>query len=216
MSDLLHVTIDSREDDIVNLGSAFSEYDSIESWDVSMMDVGDIAVGDDVIIERKETSDYASSLLDGRLFKQAEMLSRDERTAFILIEGNLSDFNSLRHTRVLESSLMGSMASIMQRYQVPIIPCSDRERLVDLSVRLGRKVIETPSHNTEVEKEDKSLPTTVKLYSSIPSVGRQRAWNLYDYYDSVESLLSASIEDLKGIEGFGQTTAENVYQSLRK
>ncbi len=45
-----------------------------ESWDyvrVRRLDVGDVAIGPNVLVERKTTDDFLASIGDGRLFRQA-------------------------------------------------------------------------------------------------------------------------------------------------
>ena len=78
-------------------------------WDhvqVQRLRVGDVAVGDRVLIERKTVDDYLASLADGRLFRQATQLAAAPRPILIR-EGD----PAVLHGRIDPGALRGVVPS---------------------------------------------------------------------------------------------------------
>ena len=109
------------------------------------------------------------------------------------------------------------MASFAARHDTPVLPCSDRERLVDVAIRLLRKHGEEPSARPLPGGTitGYATPTTKKLFGCIEGVGSQTADALYREFSSVETLLSATPEELQEIEGVGEKRAAAIFETLR-
>ncbi|MGB9674909.1 MAG: ERCC4 domain-containing protein, partial [Nanopusillaceae archaeon] len=54
------------------------------------LEIGDYIIGD-IIIERKTSKDFISSIFDGRIFNQANKITSYTSKAVLLIEGNLNN-----------------------------------------------------------------------------------------------------------------------------
>src|SRR3989338_3795760 len=80
--------------------------------------VGDYLLSKRVAVERKTSSDFLSSLTDGRLFKQIEELKSNFRSPLLIIEGN-GLFNSDR--KIHPNAIRGALASIALDYGLPIL-----------------------------------------------------------------------------------------------
>ena len=86
------VIVDSRECELIHqlkiiLGDKMDEYIKIES-----LHLGDICISDKIIIERKQWSDLACSIIDGRYKEQsARLLQAKEEgySIYYFLEGNL-------------------------------------------------------------------------------------------------------------------------------
>lgn len=86
------VIIDSRESELIVqlkliLGDKLDEFVKIES-----LHLGDIMISDKIIIERKQWSDLASSIIDGRYKEQSSRLLQAKEEGHIIyyfLEGNL-------------------------------------------------------------------------------------------------------------------------------
>ena len=86
------VIIDSRECELMNqlkniLGPKFDETIKIEP-----LHLGDIMISNKIIIERKQWSDLASSIIDGRYKEQSSRLLQAKEEGYIIyyfLEGNL-------------------------------------------------------------------------------------------------------------------------------
>jgi DNA excision repair protein ERCC-4 len=80
--------------------------------------VGDYCVDGAVVFERKTASDFADSLLDGRLFLQASRLAASAlRTAYIL-EGTALEWSALGPSR---EALQGAFITLMLIFDIPVL-----------------------------------------------------------------------------------------------
>lgn len=213
----VHVNVDDREP--ASVVRTVREHPDVASVEVIRLSAGDLAI-DGVGFERKTLSDYVGAAM-GRsgpdLDDQVRRLNEHYVHAYVLLEGNLDGIEGLR-TGVPASAIHGSIASITARLGVPVLPCSDRERLVDMATRLGRKHAEEPSARRlptgAVTARDE--PTSKRMYACIDGIGPRLAATLYESYPSMEALLSASIEELRTIDGIGEGRARRIHGALRE
>lgn len=213
----VHVNVDDREP--ASVVRTVREHPDVASVEVIRLSAGDLAI-DGVGFERKTLSDYVGAAM-GRsgpdLDDQVRRLNEHYVHAYVLLEGNLDGIEGLR-TGVPASAIHGSIASITSRQGVPVLPCSDRERLVDMATRLGRKHAEEPSARRlptgAVTARDE--PTSKRMYACIDGIGPRLAATLYESYPSMEALLSASIEELRTIDGIGEGRARRIHGALRE
>ena len=210
------VTVDDREP--AGIVEGIRSHADVTAVVVERLASGDLVI-DSVGFERKTLRDYVSSAV-GRggsdLTDQVERMAATYDHSYVLLEGDFADLESLR-TRVSPASIRGSMASITARHGVPVIPCTDRQQLIDFAIRLGRKHAEDPttSQLPVGSVPSRSEPTTKRMYGCIEGIGPRLAATLYDRYPTVEALLEASVDDLTRIEGIGPTRAETIYAAVR-
>ncbi|MFC7008114.1 helix-hairpin-helix domain-containing protein [Halalkalicoccus salilacus] len=213
----VHVNVDDREP--ASLVRAVREHPDVASVEVIRLSAGDLAI-DGVGFERKTLRDYVGSAM-GRsgpdLDDQVRRLVERYDHAYVLLEGNLDDVEELR-TGIPASAIRGSIASITARLGVPVLPCSDRERLVDMATRIGRKHVEEPSARRLPTGAitARNEPTAKRMYACIDGIGPRLAAALYESYPSVEALLSASVAELREIDGVGEGRARRIHGALRE
>lgn len=193
----------------------------VQSVTVTQLEAADIVVGD-VGIERKSWSDYVASMEDGRFAEQdAKMGAYD--AAYILVEGDLADTETLAHTQMSGASIRGHMASLTARddYNVlGVIPCSTLALLADYAVRLGRKHTEDPSRTyipTGTVGVDE--PSGKQMWGCLDGVGPELAGRLYAHYGSPASFMmhnpaDSFVDDLMRVEGIGEERAEAIMTEL--
>lgn len=217
----IDVIIDDREPE--DLIVEFSQHDEVNDWRVDRLDEADIQFEHpemseklDILIERKGPGDYNGSLTGGRLYDQCERMQETTDNPFVLVEGDIGDLYDREYGELPPSSIRGSMASIMIRNKVPIVPVQDQEGLVDLAVRLARKTIEDSSRSSlNTGPVDRAEPVAKRFFGLVPSVGPSTAESLYAEFETVEEALSASEEDFQEIEGIGPKTAQKINEALR-
>jgi Fanconi anemia group M protein len=218
MSETVDVVVDNREPPEVL--TAVDQHDDVNDWRLDQLDIGDIRFEyAGVLIERKTPEDYAASVLSGRLDSQLHRMADAQDRPYVLVEGSISDFDSLEHTRIRSQSLRGHVASTMARRRVPVLFCDEMDLLVDMSVRLARKNLEAPSRS-EMELvsaagvESKSLSQTMRLFTAIDGVGPVTAQSLEDEFVSMEALVRANQSDLEAVEGIGDVTAADISEAI--
>jgi len=55
------------------------------------LEIGDYIINSEIAVERKTLHDFISSLFDGRLFQQVDLLSSNYSSPFLIVEGNYSE-----------------------------------------------------------------------------------------------------------------------------
>lgn len=230
------VVVDDREP--AGLVAGFRAHADVASVSVRHLDAGDVLlapVGTDPLgpgeggatdeaaavvgIERKTPGDYCQSLV-GRggvdVEDQVERLRAAVDHAYLLVEGTLEAVEACR-PGLADASVRGSLASVTARLGAPVVPCGDRERLIDLAVRLARKHTESPGARPipagTVTRSD--VPVAVRMYAAIDGIGPETATRLHAAFPSVASLLAASPADLEGVDGVGTVRARAIFEALR-
>lgn len=211
----VEVQVDDREP--TGVVRSVRNHPDVRACEVTRLVAADIAV-QGIGVERKTPRDYVRSAIGPRgtdLDAQAGRLLAAYDRAYLLVEGTLVGVEGA--TGLDPTAVRGSMASLMARYGLPVVPCGDRERLVDLAIRLGRKHREPPSPRAlpSGAVPDRDAPPAKRMYGCIEGVGPELAERLYRTFPSVAALAEASVEDIQGVEGFGEKRARDVYESLR-
>lgn len=112
--------IDSREDQKVkkSFSVEMQRFEQLEA-EVEELDQGDFYLPEcDVVVERKEASDFASSLTDGRLSEQADRMAANHDHVFLVIEGSPYD---LKYSDVSGKSVTGMQTSLAVKRDVHIL-----------------------------------------------------------------------------------------------
>lgn len=222
-------TVDDREPPGVI--EAVRAHPDVRDARVARLSAGDVVVsvadadadaiaGDEptvVGIERKTPDDYVASAFGtagSDLYDQTARLREAYDRGYVLIEGTLAATEAAA-VGPDPAAVRGSVASLTARH-VPVIPCSDRERLVDVAIRLGRKHAEKPGRRSldggavTARRE----PVTKRIYGCIEGVGPATAERLHDAFPTVAALTRASTEELTAVEGVGEGRAAAIRESL--
>jgi len=94
-------------------------------FETEQLDIADIVISEDVAIERKEGSDFVSSIMDNRLFEQCLRLKETYTTPILILEG-LND-NVFENTGMKISSIYGALAYISYKLGISVIPTRNLE-----------------------------------------------------------------------------------------
>jgi len=121
-TNILKVIIDNRERKLMKLLE--EKYTNIK-FETEQLDIADIVISEDVAIERKEGSDFVSSIMDNRLFEQCLRLKETYTTPILILEG-LND-NVFENTGMKISSIYGALAYISYKLGISVIPTRNLE-----------------------------------------------------------------------------------------
>ena len=227
----LSVVVDDREPEGVR--RAVEAHADVDRVAVARLPAADIAALDDsagpddsarevhgaVGIERKTVDDYVNSAIGTTgtdLREQVSKMADAYDRAYVLLEGDLSAVGE-RRPGLDAAAVHGTMASFAARHDTPVIPCSDRERLVDVAIRLLRKHREDPGPRPLPggTVTGYAAPTTKRMFGCIEGVGPKTADALYERFPSVETLLAATPDELLKVEGIGEKRASAIFETLR-
>jgi ERCC4-related helicase len=198
------VLVDTRERDIGKL----LESSGVEIT-LKVLEVGDYIISDRVAVERKTAQDFVASIIDPErnLFRQVSDLARSYERPVLILEGR-----DLYTRQINPNSIRGAMASIAIDYGVPIIPTEDQnETAAVISMLAKREQAEGHEPKVHGRKTARTLKEQQEyLVSAIPSVGPAVARNLLKHFCSVETIMTASEEELKQVELVGPKIAERI------
>jgi DNA excision repair protein ERCC-4 len=174
---------------------------------VEHLTVGDYDVDGAVLIERKTATDFAQSLIDGRLFRQAKHMSASPlRTAYIL-EGSVGDWLGLGVSR---EAIQGALVTLTLIFDIPVFRSSGPAESARLIFYIGSQLarlrdLEHPPHRQAKAKRKNSRQ--LRILQGLPGVGPDRAKALLERFKTVRACFSASKAQLMEVEGIGPKTA---------
>lgn len=214
MTPVPRIEIDDRERN-QDLLAELRAIDTIELIQ-TRLDPGDFRVDDAVVIERKTASDFAASLIDGRLFSQASRLVQSPFRPAYIIEGSAAEWTSLR---VKRHALQGALISLMLVFDIPVLRSNSPTETVRLLVYTGRQLIRARTgEQTPIRQFKAKRRATRKrrVLQALPGIGPDRARRLLEYFGSVRACLAADTETLAKIEGIGPATAQKIVDTVEE
>ena len=177
--------------------------------EVRELGVGDVVIGNQIVVERKTTGDLLSSLNSGRLFKQAYRLRACSRPLLVL-EGDpweLIDSDQATAAR-------GALLTLLTGYRIPIAQtCSLAETaacLVHLATQAERRERRRNQSRPATSREREALT----ILEALPEVGPARARALYRAFGSVAALAGTDVDTLARVPGIGRVLATRLVLAL--
>ena len=207
--DGVEVIADQRE----TKSKVVRELDSSDGVGVELetLDVGDYVLSDRVAVERKSVEDFIDTITGGRsLFDQMGDLSSSYARPLLVLEG---DRESLYATGVHPNAVRGALASVVVDYGVPVLFTADQQETAETLAVVARREQEESDREVRVHGEKSSATLREQqeyVVSSIADVGPVTARALLGEFESVESVMTASAEELQEAEGVGEKTATRI------
>ena len=207
MANIKHVLADDREQ-----GSpTFRELAGCSDvrLEVARLTIGDYRVTEGLIFERKSLLDFAESIKDGRLFRQAARLARTTDRSVILLEGTA---HQLKESRMSRESIQGALISLSLIYGIPLLRAVDAAESADLILSAATQL---ENHSKNRAKRTAGFSHGKKkrqlyILQGLPGIGVTRAESLLNHFGNVENVFKASTQELQQTEGIGVQTAEMI------
>ena len=167
--------------------------------------MGDYIVDGALRVERKTFDDFQVSLIDGRLFGQANRLCRTVEPAAIVLEG----YRSRRRTGVGRRQLQGALLVLSLVFDLPVFRARDAEETVWLLKAISRQARRRVAHGLASRHGNpRDLQARrLHLFASCPGIGPGRAERLLEHFGSLTRVFAASEADLLEVRGVGAKTA---------
>ncbi|HUG10523.1 MAG TPA: ERCC4 domain-containing protein [Opitutaceae bacterium] len=177
--------------------------------------VGDFLVEQDFAVERKTLRDFAASVIDTRLFKQATRLAQDGRRGILILEGTGSDAGDIGVSR---EALQGALITVSVFYGLSVLRSRDVSETARLLVYLGRQAqrfahggLPRPGYRPKGKRARQLF-----VLQGLPGIGPGRAEKLLERFGSVEKLAQASLSELAEVKGVGENTATKIRWALEE
>ena len=187
------------------------------------MTTGDFRIGDQLLIERKTCSDFALSVIQGRLFRQAtrlcrEVHDRNVHSAVLIVEGPEDELNKINISR---EAILGAMASIQVGFHLPVLrtqtPIETVKMMEILYCQMAKddEVIgrSYPQRWGKISRKSRTKHQ-IFILQGLPGVGASRAMDLLAHFGCVRAVFTATENELCGVKGVGRATAENIRKLL--
>ena len=173
--------------------------------------VGDYIVSDRMCVERKTVRDFESSIIDTRLFDQAQRLKDAFEKPIIIIEGSMDELSLGRNV------ILGTILALYTDYNIQVINSTGpSETSYILSKFAEREQI--------LERRQPRLLGSKKAYTqyqwqlvilaSLPGIGPGLAKNLIAHFKTVRNLCNADVDELMEIDKIGRKKAERIYSII--
>ena len=185
-----------------------------DDFDVRMehLPVGDYCLDRGIVVERKTHADFAVSLVDGRLFRQAAKLARCPHRPIILIEGP----RPARMPDVHPRALKGAVVSLAVMWRLPVLYARDPEDALQVLRCLAHQLrSSTDGVLQRYDRKPKRLASR-KLYmlQGLPGVGPALAHRLLQEFGSIERVVTADEDALMRVRGIGRQTAARIRELI--
>ena len=200
------VCVDYREEKIANL------LEKMGCKIVRMnLPIGDFVVND-VGIERKSFEDFISSIIDGRIFEQANSLSSAFKKPIIIVEG----FGVVE--RIHENSFYATLAYIVSKSNVTIFRTKNEEETAKLIYWIARKEFENSGNVGFKIKEKKVSVQNIqeRILAAFPGISTVLSKRILKKFGSLKKFFNASEKELMEVDGIGEKTAKRIRKIIEE
>ncbi|MBI4020309.1 MAG: hypothetical protein HY367_03170 [Candidatus Aenigmarchaeota archaeon] len=192
----------------------------LKGFDVELvekrLDVGDYICSERVCIERKTIDDFLNSMVDQRIFRQAEGLFGAYERPLLVMEGNPELLYIERNMHA--NAIRGCLASLTIDYQLPIIWTRNSKETAAQIYWIAYREQVKEKRGVQIRSARKSVPLHKKqeyLMAGLPGISSVRARQLLERYKTPEKFFRATKKSLMGLDGFGEKRARAIMELLK-
>lgn len=180
--------------------------------------------GYEIPVERKTAQDFVASIVDGRIFLQAYMMSTVAPISYIVIEGIITE--ALMERAFPRTAYIGALSSLAlkvspygQHGRISIINLDNIYDtalfLKNLHKQLEEKKLHRLPRLSGLEKRtlDKK-GVLILMLQAIPGVGPEKAQLLVEKFGSLKAIMEASVASLASVPGIGPRLAQRIKEYL--
>jgi DNA excision repair protein ERCC-4 len=175
---------------------------------VGRLDVGDYVVDGTVRVERKTFDDFQVSIVDGRLFHQANRLCRGPGQGAFILEGSRSH----RRVGLGREQLQGALLVLGLVFGLPVFRSRGPGETVWLLKAISRQSRRRLAKGLASRQCNPRDPDARRIHmlASCPGVGPDRAHRLLTHFGSLARVFAASESELLMVPGLGVKTARRL------
>jgi ERCC4-type nuclease len=179
------------------------------------LEIGDYCVDNHIIIERKTLSDFAESIKDGRLFRQARRLANTSLPTLVLLEGSSKQ---LIRSGMSRESIQGALIALTLSFGLSLIRSRDAQESAMLLFYIAGQSIQAPQHTLPGNRRRPKgkRKTQLHILQGLPGVGASHAHHLLKHFGNVRNVMTANEEALFQVEGIGIKTARKIQWAIHE
>jgi ERCC4-type nuclease len=205
--DRIAIQVDDRE----RAGAAFTVLEKSPEFEIEVarLSRGDYLVDGRMLFERRTATDFAASIVSGRLFTQALRLATSGSRPILVVEG--SD-DELACTGVSREAILGALVSISIFVGIPVLrTCTAEEtvRMMRFAARQSRMQALGGLPRGGFRPRGKRA-RQLYILQGLPGIGPERARRLLAHFPTVAAIVAADGDALCAVPGIGRTVAEKV------
>lgn len=178
---------------------------------LKQLDIGDILISNRVVIERKTSSDFESSIIDNRLFEQAARMRENYEIPILIIEGQM------RAERIRQNAFIGAYLSMIINYGIHIINVRNIEETARYIALITKKeqIQEAKPLRLLVKTKTFSFrDEQLRVLQAFPSIGPSTAEKILEHYKTLEKFFSSDIKEMENV--IGKARAKKIYELIHK
>ena len=167
-----------------------------------------------VSIERKE-DDLISSLFDDRRLRQLGAMREEAEHSFLIVTKSFEMVRRDAQRRGLSvRTLIGYIASLCAVGYPPLFIANKKEEATLMSRIVNKIEDDVPRIYVPRPKAPDASEYRNAIIEALPGIGLKTRRLLVEEFGSLAGLCSASPEDIAGVKGIGQATADRVFEIL--
>ncbi|HJJ88990.1 MAG TPA: DEAD/DEAH box helicase [Methanocorpusculum sp.] len=209
------IVIDNRE-----MSSKVAEYLSNLETKITLatLPVGDYAIGERVLVERKTVQDFVNTLVDRDLFGQIASLAEAAARPVLIIEGgSIMTLYKLRN--IHPNAIRNTLASIAVDFDVSIIFTQNEEETANMLYAFARRERKHPNNDRNYHHHKSARSNQEKLeyiLTAVPDVGQKAAREILAALGTLRTVFTASKEELMQVKGIGEKTASKIVETAER
>jgi len=210
---LINITVDDREWESAVTHSLLEMENVVVR--IERLPIGDYQAENRLLFERKTLMDFASSIIDGRLFDQMIRLAGSAYTGILILEGTGSD---LVKSKIRRESMQGALISTSLILGIPVLRSmepAETARLIIYAIRQMKSFVRGGLNRHGYRPKDKRK-RQLFILQGLPGIGRERAARLLDRFGSVEAVITAERHELQAVEGIGDHIADGIKTAVKE
>jgi Fanconi anemia group M protein len=175
------------------------------------MPVGDYIVSDRICIERKTYSDFAGSIINSRIFDQAERMKESFEKPMLLIEDDGEGF------RLSKNAIIGAVMKMYTEYNMQVLFSGSPEESALIISKIAEREQEGKEREPRlvgIKKAYTDYEWQLLILSSMPGVGAKIAKDMLSQFGSIKLVANAGVDELMKVDNIGRKKAHRIYSLL--
>lgn len=177
--------------------------------EVQQLEMGDYVLSSRAVVERKSAADFASSIIDRRLFTQVEELKAAYERVIFLVEGS----TLYEASNVHPNAIRGGLSYLIILEGISLLRTENAEDSAAYLATMARHEQKGLEYEVSHHRARRSAsPRLQKRYlvEDLPGIGPKMADALLTEFGTLRALFNADEEELRRVYGIGPKRAARI------